>query len=128
MTTELFLLLLFILLVVLSFFIIILLIRLIKVSRSIDTMVSDFDDTVKNWNSVIEAFDDSVSHIRKITEPVGEIGNEITKVWNTIRETEAYVSNVRGQFHAITFALKTTFDTLVSELFRKKETATDTEE
>jgi uncharacterized protein YoxC len=121
MTVELFLLLLFIVLVVLAAFIIPLLIRLNRLSQSVDITVKDLDDTVKKLNGVIEALEDSAGHIKNVTQPVGEIGNELTRVWNALRETEGYVSNIKVQVSAFVTAVKTTLDALVSTLFKKKE-------
>ena len=84
--------------------------------------VKDLDDTIKKLNGVIEALEDSAGHIRNVTQPVGEIGDELTRVWNALRETEGYVSNIKVQVSAFVTAVKTTFDALVNTLFKKKET------
>ncbi|UCG77934.1 MAG: hypothetical protein JSV21_10250 [Nitrospirota bacterium] len=120
MDTELFLLLLFILLLVLSAFIIPLLIRLMKMSSSIEDVTRDLDRTVQKLNDVVESVEGSVSNVRDITEPIGEIGKEMKKVWRAIKETEGYVTNMKGQLHAFSYAARTTLDALSEGLFKKK--------
>jgi uncharacterized protein YoxC len=83
-------------------------------------MTTDLDKTITKLNNVIETVEGSINDIKSVTTPVGEIGRELGKIWGALKETEGYVSNVKGQLHAFTSAVKVTFDTFIEGMFRKK--------
>jgi len=88
---------------------------------SIQPLLHEVTETVKKTNTIMGKVEESVSDIKSLTGSFGEIGKGIKTLSSILKDSEVYISNIKGQVLGITSAVKTVVSNLSKGLWKKGE-------
>ncbi len=89
--------------------------------ESIKPLMHEVTETVKKTNNIMGKVEESVGDIKSLTGSFGDVGTGIKKLSSTLKESEVYIANIKGQVLGISSAVKTILSNIAKGLLKKGE-------